>query len=187
LPKPRKAKHRTLAALLAGSDLRSLGRANQIVTLVLEKSALFAELLQCMWSDDPVVRMRAADATEKISAVKPKLPQRFRGELLGLADESTQQEVQWHLALLLPRLSLNTLERRRAADRLKEYLRSRSSIVKTHALQGLWELAQSNEHLRAEVQDLLAQAARSGTAAMRARSRKLLALSQNRNRQLSRV
>jgi hypothetical protein len=127
-----------------------------------------------MWGDDPVIRMRAADAAEKISRERPLLLQPFKSELLGLAAESAQQEVQWHLALMLPRLQTTASERRRVVAQLKDYLHSRSSIVKTLALQGLSDLAQGDEELRPEVLELLAQASRAGTAAMKARARKLL-------------
>jgi hypothetical protein len=161
--------------MLAGADRRSLGRADSVVTTVLRKPQLFPELLRCLWSDDAVLRMRAADAAEKISRSKPGLLRSHKAEILGLADETQQQEVQWHLALMLPRLPLTPAERRRAAACLKEYLDVRSSIVKTHALQGLWELALQDEGLQSEVTQLLEHATRTGTAAMKARARKLLA------------
>ncbi|HME12870.1 MAG TPA: hypothetical protein VKF79_08420 [Candidatus Acidoferrum sp.] len=166
---------KSLASLLAGGDRRSLGRVNAVITLLRNNGRLFPELLQFMWSDDPVVRMRAADAVEKISAAKHALLQPFKAELLGLAEETHQQEVQWHLALMLPRLRLTGTERQRAVAGLKGYLQSRSSIVKTFALQGLAEFAGRDEELRTEVLEIIMQASRNGTAAMKARARKLLA------------
>jgi len=167
-----------LSAVLAGGDRRSLGRANSVVAQVLRKPQLFSELLQCLWNDDAVIRMRAADAAEKISLEKPELLRPFKAEILGLADESQQQEVQWHMALMIPRLQLTVLERRRAARRLKEYLEGRSSIVKTHALQGLLDLAGEDQEMRTEVLQILEEASRNGTAAMKARARKLLSQQQ---------
>ena len=169
------AKRQTLAAMLAGGDRRSLGRANSLAAVVLGKSQLLAELLACLWNDDPVIRMRAADALEKISRRRPELLRPRKVEILGLADESQQIEVQWHLAQMLPRLGLTSPERQRAATRLKEYLQSRSSIVKTQALQGLYELAIQDEALRPEITELLEEATRRGTPAMKARARNLLA------------
>jgi hypothetical protein len=168
------------SSILAGGDRRSLGRANSIVALVLRNPRSFSELLKCLWSDDAVVRMRAADAAEKLSEQKPELLQPFKAEILGLADESQQQEVQWHMALMIPRLHLTVIERRRAAARLQEYLASRSSIVKTHALQGLSELGAQDEEMRIEVLELLESASRHGTAAMKARARILLARERKR-------
>ena len=54
------------------------------------------------------------------------------------------------------------------------YLEDRSSIVKTSALQGLADLARHDASLLPKVMELLRESTRSGTAAMKARSRKLL-------------
>jgi hypothetical protein len=127
-----------------------------------------------LWSDDPLVRMRAADAAEKISLEKPELLRRHKAELLGLLEEAQQQELRWHLAAMAPRLSLSKAEIQRAADALRLYLNDRSSIVKTFALQGLADLARLDPTLRPSTKELIEKAARTGTAAMRARARKLL-------------
>jgi HEAT repeat protein len=164
----------TLSSILQGGDRRSLGKANQLVALILGQPKRFPELLECLWSDDPVVRMRAADAAEKISAQRAELLHPFKAELLGLAGETSQQELRWHLALMIPRLPLTHAERKRAIGLLREYLADRSSIVKTCALQGLAELAQGNPELQSEVAGVMEQASRAGTPAMKARARKLL-------------
>jgi hypothetical protein len=75
----------TLSSILQGGDRRSLGRANSVVALILSQPARFPELIECLWSDDAIIRMRAADAAEKISAQKPQLLHPFKAELLGLA------------------------------------------------------------------------------------------------------
>jgi hypothetical protein len=164
----------TLSSILQGGDRRSLGQANHVAALVLGQPKRFTELVECLWCDDPVVRMRAADAVEKISAQRAELLRPFKAELLGLAGETSQQELRWHLALMIPRLPLTRAERNRAIALFKEFLGDRSSIVKTCALQGLAELAQGNPGLRLEVMGLVEQASRAGTPAMKARARKLL-------------
>jgi hypothetical protein len=163
-----------IASILAGSDRRSIGRANEVARLVLKAPRRFRELIKCLWHEDPVVRLRAADASEKICAKKPRLLDRYKPELLGLLAETEQIELRWHLAAMIPRLRLTPLERQRAAATLQRYLEDRSSIVKTFALQGLAELAQIDPALRAMVKPLLEDAVHSGTPAMRARARRLL-------------
>jgi len=160
--------------MLEGSDRRSIGRADEVARLVLKQPKLFRELIRCLWHDDPVIRMRAADAAEKITRVKPHLLQRYKSQLLGLLAETTQIEVRWHLAQMIPRLQLTSLERQRAAEALRRYLDDRSSIVRTWSLNALAELSQNDATLRSETKQLLEDAVRSGTAAMRARARKLL-------------
>lgn len=75
---------------------------------------------------------------------------------------------------MAPRLALNAKELTLAAAALKNYLGDRSSIVRTCALQALSDLAEQSPERVSEVTELLHQAARTGTAAMKARSRKLL-------------
>jgi len=164
-----------LLPLLQGSDRRSIGRANQIASLVLREPKKFAELIRLLWSAEPTVRMRAADAVEKITLQKPELLKHYKAELLGLLDEADQQELRWHLAAMISRLPLTKAETQRAAASLRRYLEDRSSIVKTFALQALFDLTHIDPSLRESTRTLLEDTVRTGTPAMKARSRKLLA------------
>jgi hypothetical protein len=92
--------------------------------------------------------MRAADATEKISRDRAALLQPYKTSLIGLRAEATQPEVRWHLALIVPRLQLTFSECRGVADILQLYLKDRSSIVKTFAMQGLSDLTRQDASLR---------------------------------------
>jgi hypothetical protein len=160
--------------MLEGADRRSIGRASEVAQLVLKEPRRFGELIKSLWDESPIVRMRAADAAEKVSAKKPGLIDRYKAELLGLLAEAEQIEMRWHLAAIVPRLRLTAAERQRAASALQRYLDDRSSIVKTFALQGLADLARNDAGLRAKIKQLLEDALQSGTPAMKARARKLL-------------
>jgi hypothetical protein len=163
-----------LLARLAGGDRRTIGRSDEVAAMVSKNSRLFSALIAGLWSADPLVRMRAADATEKVTRTKRELLQPYKNELLGLMAETGQQEVRWHLAAMIPRLALNAKERQIAVSVLKTYLEDRSSIVRTFALQGLADLAENDASMRPAVMELLRESTRSGTPAMKARSRKLL-------------
>ncbi|MFI5104730.1 MAG: hypothetical protein ACHP79_07390 [Terriglobales bacterium] len=165
---------RTILQLLQGGDRRTIGRAGQAAAMVLQDARLFPELIAGLWSDDPLVRMRAADAAEKVTRNRRELLGPDKKELLGLMTEARQQELRWHLAAMVPRLPLNARERLLVASLLNNYLDDRSSIVKTFALQGLADLAQDDPGLRPRVLEILREATRTGTAAMKARSRRLL-------------
>ena len=162
-------------ALLRGGDRRSIGRAGQVAKTVAKDPKLFPELVAGLWSEDPLVCMRAADATEKITRMHPEYLQPYKAELLGLLTAATQQELRWHLAAMVPRLPLDAKEKRTVASTLKIYLVDRSSIVKTFALQGLAVLAEADPALQSTVTEILREATRTGTPAMKARARKLLA------------
>jgi HEAT repeat protein len=167
-------RRQAIAATLKGGDRRSIGRADKVKQLVLRQPQRFAELLECLWDEDPIVRMRAADAAEKISVTRPELLNPHKQELLGLLAEAEQIELKWHLALMVPRLELSKPETERAATALQRYLEDRSSIVKTFALQGLANLARQDSNLREPARRALEESLRTGTAAMKARARKLL-------------
>ena len=164
----------SIRELLAGGTRQSLGRSCEAVRLVEERPEEFAALIVCLWDEDLVVRMRAADAAEKVTRNHPGLLQPYKREVLGLAREAIQPELRWHLALMLPRLKMSAGERRRACDALRLYLDDRGAIVRTHAMQGLADLARDDAGLRAEVAEIIRELTRSGTAAMKARGRKLL-------------
>jgi hypothetical protein len=168
-----------LTDLLKGADRRSIGRSNEAVALVLREPRRFPELIGLLWSDDPLVRMRAADAAEKVTVKRPELLRPHKRELLGLLAEAEQIELRWHLAAMVPRLELSASERQRATAALQHYLEDRSSIVKTFAMQGLVDLARHDPSLRETAKQTLEEALRTGTPAMKARARNVLKGLQN--------
>ena len=172
---PPSIKREPFSLTLQGGDRRSIGNANHVAALILRQPEGLAELMQCLWNADPIIRMRAADAAEKVSAKQPALLAPFKAELLALADQAAQPELRWHLAQMIPRLRLTQQERSRAVSALESFLGDRSSIVRTFAIQALAELARGNPESEADVIDLLERTCRTGTPAMKARSRKLLA------------
>jgi len=133
---------RKVSVLLDGAGRRSIGRADEVAGLVLKQPKLFRELIRCLWHDDSLIRMRAADAAEKVSAQKPQLLARYKSQLLGLLAETTQIELRWHLAQMVPRLKLTPRERQRAAASFRRYLEDRSSIVRT------WRSTRSRNFLK---------------------------------------
>jgi hypothetical protein len=85
---------------------------------------------------------------------------------------------------MIPRLKLTARERAVAMDIFFDYLRDRSSIVKTFAMQGLATLATADPRLSEKILPLLRELTEVGTPAMRARGRKIL---QHLNRQGTRA
>ena len=159
---------------MTGGDKRSIGRADSVAAMVTRNPRLFGKLITGLWDADPVVRMRSADAIEKVTRKERELLSPYREDLLALLTQADEQEVRWHLAMMVSRLSLNDEERKLAVSVLRRYLEDRSSIVKTFALQGLADLAEVEASIRPAVIEILRQAKRNGTAAMKARSKRLL-------------
>jgi len=146
-----------------------------VAALVLTQPKKASQLIECLWDEDPGIANRAADALERASYHRPTLAAPWKDSLLGLLAEAGQNKLRWNLALIVPRLQLTPPECRRAAATLRTYLDDKSSIVKTCAMQGLAELTRHDPSLLPEILDLLRILARSGTPAMRARGRILLA------------
>jgi len=165
----------SIREMLSGGDRRSIGRSDELVAKVRKDPVLFREVIQAMGDPDPTVKMRAADAAEKITAGSPDLLRPWKKFLLGKIAQIPQQEVRWHAAQMLPRLHLSPKEKASTVDILAVYLKDESRIVKTFALQALADLAAEDAALRVRVTRLAEVFIRSGSPAMRSRSRKILA------------
>lgn len=164
--------------LAPGRPLES-GRSWEVVELVEGQPRRLAQVIECLWDEDHGVASRAADVLERATRERSAKVQRWKEPLLGLMAETTLKKVRWNLALVMPRLKLTVAESRRVAAVLHRYLDDASSIVKTAALHGLADLVRQDPASLREVMDLLRVTGRSGTPAMRARSRILLAQLEN--------
>lgn len=125
--------------------------------------------------EDPVVRMRAADAVEKATAERPALlDASHRERLLGEIAAIDQQEVRWHVAQLLPRLDLDDGDVDRAVAVLEGFLDDESRIVRVNAMSALADLALAHPRLHEPVRRRIEDAMADGIPAVQARGRKLL-------------
>jgi hypothetical protein len=88
----------SILELLKGGDRRTIGRADQVTAMVSENPALFSELIAGLPSGDVLVRMRAADAAEKVTRANRELLRPYKKHLFGLMAETKEQGLRWHLA-----------------------------------------------------------------------------------------
>lgn len=160
--------------LLEGGDRRSIGRSNEVVALVLGKPELFDVLMSGMLLADPLIRMRCADAAEKITVKHPEYLLPYKHLLINDLSQVEQQEVRWHVAAMLARLPLNEIEQKRVVEILLSYTNDRSSIVKTFSMQALADLAMRDNKLKPLVRQHIEELSVTGTPAMRARGKCLL-------------
>ena len=162
-----------IRGMLLGGKPSSIGRADEVVALCRKEPAAYTPLLNCLWDEDVIVRRRAANAVEKLARTDAARLQRRETALMLLAEETCEPHVRWALALTVPRLRLNRAECHHFAGVLRGYLRDKSSIVRTFAMQGLADLTGQSPDLRPEALDTIRALTRSGTPAMRARGRHL--------------
>ena len=159
---------------LRGGDRRSIGKVNEVVAAVRKKPDLFKDLVNGLFDENPVVRMRAADAIEKISLDNPQSLQPFKTELIRLAQQTQQQELRWHTAQMIPRLKLTPKEAATVTDILFDYLNDKSKIVVTFAIQALSDLALTKGDASARVIRAIEKLTRTGSPAIQSRGKKLL-------------
>jgi HEAT repeat protein len=163
-----------LETLLGGGDLRSIGHVPEAIALVESRPELFAELVALLEHDDPRVRMRAADAAEKLTRASSEWLPPHAAPLLTIARRASQQEVRWHVAPLLARIDWPAGERREVFDLLESFLDDRSWIVQVEAMQALADLSAGDAELTARARRVVEALLVEGSAAVRARARRLL-------------
>ena len=158
---------------LSGGDRRTVGRVGDVVAHVLDHKEALPDLVAALDAEEAVVRMRAADALEKVSAQHADWVAPFAEDILSAAERRPDQEVRWHAAQTLPRLGLDAGQRDRAVALLMECLDAESRILRAFALTGLVEFALADPSLRTPVEPLVAAALTSGIPSFAARARHL--------------
>ena len=138
--------------LLSGGDLRSIGRSNEVVLLVRNQNE-FDELFKFLFNADRLVVMRTADAIEKITIKRPEYLWRHKRKFFELVNGSKNKELQWHLALMMPRLKLNKREFGLAWSTLTAWAKGKtnSRIARVCSVQALSELSQQNTDLTGDL------------------------------------
>lgn len=125
--------------LTGGGHANSLGRTVEVIEIVLRDKSRLDELYACLFEDDAWVRMRAADALEKICREHPDwlLPyiDKFADELWS----STQASIQWHLAQIYEQVTLTDMQRHGAEQWLSSLLSTKDVdwIVAANAMDTL--------------------------------------------------
>ncbi|MGD9172613.1 MAG: hypothetical protein PVF29_00535 [Desulfobacterales bacterium] len=170
---------------LKGGDRRSIGNVSAVVAAVSKNTGLFKDLVSGLFDPDPIVRMRAADAMEKLSADAPRLLQPFKHKLVGLAQQTRQQELRWHLAQMVPRLDLTPQETNAVTAIFANYLTDDSKIVVTFAMQALCDLATKKGSVSTRVLSAIEKLTQNGSPAIQARGKKLLPKLKNLSPQTS--
>jgi len=159
---------------LRGGDLRSIGRADEVVENILAKPPLFDDVFKGLYTSDPCVRMRSADVIEKVTRRHPEYLEKWRDAVLNDISHIDQQEVIWHVAQIIPRINWTLPERKRVVRLLKKYLDHKSKIVVVSAMQALAELAEKNPALMKDTIKIIIHLILTGSPAMQARGKKLL-------------
>lgn len=144
--------------LTVGGKSNSLGKVSDVIREVLDNQALLAELYSCMFNPDPWVRMRAADAYEKVCREHPEWVEpyidRIQAELSG---DDQQASIQWHLAQIYQQVKLTPEQEQRALNWLASILSSNQIdwIVAANAMKALAHFTKTGDFAQDQLIRLL--------------------------------
>ena len=163
-----------IRSFLNTGDLRSIGRVNELVAMIKTQSD-FDALIVYLFSEDRLLAMRAADAVEKITVHYPEFLKAHKQYLLKLCIQAEHIELKWHLALLLPRLTLTKKELNFVWELLSEWVldKKESRIVRVNTLQGLGDILPACPEKQPDFIQLIESLKMENIPSLNARIRKL--------------
>ncbi|MGC1121185.1 MAG: hypothetical protein WBA22_08825 [Candidatus Methanofastidiosia archaeon] len=136
---------------LRSGDLRSDGRANEVVGEVLKSPHLLPKVIQGLDEPDDVVRGRTADVLEKISRIAPKSLKGLTRKFMDLAAHDDVPMVRWHLVMIFGNIELSQEELDDVVSLLLHLLQDESVFVKSWAIVTLCTLGLRYEGRRKEI------------------------------------
>jgi len=159
---------------LTGGDRRSVGDATHVAEAILKHPGIAEIVVSFLWEDDVILRSRAAHTLKTTALYNPPIIQPFKKELILKMSPIEQWEVREQFCIIITKLKLEKAEHKKLIAIFQNYLTDKSSIVRTCAMQGMADLAESSKSVKTMVLPILIELTETGSAAMRARGRKLL-------------
>lgn len=143
--------------LAVGGKSNSLGRTGEVVELVLDDRQRLDQLYDCLFAEDVWLRMRAADALEKVCRRHPDWLRPYVDRLLKDFATSAQPSIQWHMAQILGEVELTDAQKRSAISWFEQLLSTEGVdwIVAANAMDTLVQFCRNGLPPVADVVPLL--------------------------------
>jgi len=163
-----------LIKYLKGGDLRSIAKANEVISLI-KTQANFDKLFQYFYSKDRLIVMRTADAVEKITLQSPEYLKEHKKDIIKLIKSAIDKELKWHLALIAARLDLTIDELGIIWNKLTQWAKDKkeSRIVRVNSIQALFDLTKRNRELKRDFDLTIQEIEADNIPSINARLRKL--------------
>jgi len=131
--------------LLAGNDLRSLGKSSEIITLINDQNS-FDKLFAYLYMSNRAIVMKSIDLIEKITLDHKEYLQKHKLEILNMSNEAKNIELKWHLAQIIVRIKYTYNEVKIVWKILEKWIldKRESKIVRVYSLQSLYEIVKNN-------------------------------------------
>lgn len=159
---------------LAGGDLRSDGRGNEVADEVIANPALLGKLIEGLYENDEVIRARTAHALERVSRTSPKMVEGIMPKLVLMAGNDPVPMVKWHLAMIFGNLALTEEEAKGVMPPLSTLLNDGSVFVKSWAIVSLTLIGKKYDSLRHDVHAKIAVLQDHPSKAIRTKVKKAL-------------
>jgi TPR repeat protein len=138
--------------LIEGGKTNSLGRADEVIKTVLADKTRLDELYGCLFEQDAWVRMRAADALEKICRVHPEWISPYVDRLQKDFSGDAQPSIQWHIAQIYAQVALTDPQKAAAIVWLQRLLATKDIdwIVSANAMETLAQFVEDGAVARTD-------------------------------------
>ena len=160
--------------LLAGDDLRSLGKSSEILLLLNDQKS-FDELFKYLYHSDRAVVMKTIDLIEKITLEHKEYLQKHKSKILNMLNEAENIELKWHLAQILEKIKYTKTEIKIVWAILERWIldKKESKIVRVNSLQSLYEIVKINNEYQIELVKIVEIIKKENIASINARIKKL--------------
>ena len=159
---------------LSAGNRSIVSLCKEVAKQVLAQPHLITEVVDSLGSEISGVPSRAARVVELVCLESPDLVRPFKREILDSYAWIDEWQVRAHLSKVIPFLELNRKDVDLAYQIFDRYLSDRSSVVRTFAMQGMFDLLDRAPERTDSVRELIEELTGSGTPAMLARGRMLL-------------
>ena len=165
---------KNIADMLKGGDLRSIGQANKVISLIDDQES-FDKLFQQLFNADRKIVMRAADVIEKITLKNAVFLKHHKASILNMIETAKHIELKWHLALIVSRLQLTKKEFSKVWQILTNGTNDKkeSRIVRVNSLQGLYDLFLTKKDLKQDLKLTISQIEKENIPLINARIRSI--------------
>jgi hypothetical protein len=143
--------------LVVGGKSNSLDRVSEVIAQVLDDKSRLSELYACLFEEDPWLRMRAADALEKVCREHPDWLTPYIDRFPDELTTSNQPSILWHLAQIYSEVDLTSAQKRFAINWLRQLLSTTEIdwIVAARAMDTLLQFTEEGSFPRAKMTALL--------------------------------
>ena len=119
--------------------------------------------------------MRSADVVEKVSKKYSVLLEKHKNKILQNLINFNQQEVKWHIALIVSYLELTDTEAEKVFYELSKWMvNDKSRIVRVNSMQSLADISKKNNNIKDRTIALIKEQIKTGIPSVISRGEKIL-------------